>query len=67
MIYQKTGCAMPSPNRYLSNFEYMFVFSKGKPKTYNLIEIEIDKEYFEIAKQRIEGTQYNQTLQGTSP
>ena len=38
MIYQKTGCAMPSPNRYLSNFEYMFIFSKGKPKTYNLIE-----------------------------
>lgn len=28
---------MPSPNRYLSNFEYMFVFSKGKPKTVNLL------------------------------
>jgi site-specific DNA-methyltransferase (adenine-specific) len=38
MIYQKTGCAMPSPNRYLSNYEYMFVLSKGKPKTHNLIE-----------------------------
>ena len=38
MIYQKTGCSMPSPNRYLSNFEYMFIFSKGKLKTYNLIE-----------------------------
>lgn len=38
MIYQKTGCAMPSHNRYLSNFEYMFIFSKGKPKIYNLIE-----------------------------
>jgi DNA modification methylase len=38
MIYEKTGCSMPSPNRYLSCFEYMFVFSKGKPKTYNLIE-----------------------------
>ena len=38
MIYEKTGCAMPSPNRYLANFEYMFVSSKGKPKTYNLIE-----------------------------
>jgi len=38
MIYEKTGCAMPSPNRYLSNFEYMFVFSKGKIKTYNLIK-----------------------------
>lgn len=38
MIYAKTGCAMPAPNRYLSNFEYMFVFSKGKPKTFNPIE-----------------------------
>ena len=38
MIYQKTGCAMPSPNRYLSNFEYMFILSKGSPSTYNLIE-----------------------------
>ena len=38
MIYQKTGCAMPSPNRYLANYEYMFVLSKEKPKTYNLIE-----------------------------
>jgi len=37
MIYQKTGCAMPS-NRYLSNFEYMFVFSNSKPKTFNPIE-----------------------------
>ena len=38
MIYQKTGCSMPSPNRYLANFEYMFVFVKGKIKTYNLLE-----------------------------
>lgn len=38
MIYQKTGCSMPSHNRYLANFEYMFVFSKGKPSTHNLIE-----------------------------
>ena len=37
MIYKKTGCAMPSKNRYLANFEYMFIFSKGKIKTYNLI------------------------------
>lgn len=37
MIYEKTGCSMPS-NRYLSSFEYMFVFSKGKPKTINFIK-----------------------------
>jgi DNA modification methylase len=37
MIYEKAGCSLPSPNRYLQCFEYMFVFSKGRPKTYNLI------------------------------
>lgn len=38
MIYEKTGCSMPSHNRYLASFEYMFILSKGKPKTYNLIQ-----------------------------
>jgi len=38
MIYEKAGCSMPSNNRYLAAFEYMFVFSKGKPAVYNLIE-----------------------------
>lgn len=37
MIYEKAGCSLPNPNRYLQCFEYMFVFSKGRPKTYNLI------------------------------
>lgn len=37
MIYEKSGCSLPSKNRYLQCFEYMFIFSKGKPKTYNLI------------------------------
>ena len=32
----------------------------------NFIGIEIDKKYFEIAKQRIEGTQYNQSLELTA-
>lgn len=37
MIYQKCGCLFPEQNRYYPNFEYMFVFSKGKPRTVNLI------------------------------
>ncbi len=40
MIYQKTN---PAPtggsNRYYSAFEYMFVFSKGKPKTFNELRV----------------------------
>jgi len=37
MIYYKNGCPYPSSNRYYQQFEYMFVLSKGKPKTANLI------------------------------
>lgn len=37
MIFEKTGFNFPSKNRYHQIFEYMFVFSKGKPKTFNPI------------------------------
>jgi DNA modification methylase len=37
MIYKKTGCPFPEVNRYYPIFEYMFILSKGKPKTTNLI------------------------------
>ena len=38
MIYEKSGCgACGSNNSYIQNFEYMFVLSKGEPKTTNLI------------------------------
>jgi site-specific DNA-methyltransferase (adenine-specific) len=37
MIYQKTGTPFPQKTRYNQTFEYMFVFSKGKPNTFNPI------------------------------
>jgi site-specific DNA-methyltransferase (adenine-specific) len=37
MVYEKAGTAPPHKNRYFSAFEYMFILSKGKPKTINLI------------------------------
>jgi len=37
MIYMKNGSQYPERVRYYKCFEYMFVFSKGKPKTINLI------------------------------
>lgn len=40
MLYEKNSSAYPShakSNRYTQIFEYMFIFSKGKPKTVNLI------------------------------
>lgn len=38
IIYEKAGTAPPHKNRYFNSFEYMFVMSKGLPKTINLIE-----------------------------
>jgi site-specific DNA-methyltransferase (adenine-specific) len=37
MIYEKSGVAYPDSNRYLQVVEWMFVMSKGKPKTANLL------------------------------
>lgn len=38
IIYEKAGTAPPHKNRYFNAYEYMFVLSKGAPKTINLIE-----------------------------
>ncbi len=38
MIYEKGNFSNPSSNRYHQIFEYMFVFSKGKPRTFNPIK-----------------------------
>ena len=38
MIWEKPNFSMPCKNRYHQVFEYMFIFSKGKPKTYNEIK-----------------------------
>ena len=38
MIYEKGNFSNPSSTRYHQIFEYMFIFSKGKPKTFNPIK-----------------------------
>ena len=41
MIYEKNSSTFPANDkstRYTQIFEYMFIFSKGKPKTHNLIK-----------------------------
>ena len=38
MIWDKQALTFPCPKRYHSCFEYMFVFSKGKIKTSNIIQ-----------------------------
>jgi site-specific DNA-methyltransferase (adenine-specific) len=38
MIYQKHNFSNPSKNRYHQIFDYMFILSKGSPKTFNPIK-----------------------------
>ena len=50
MVYEKSGCgACGSNNCYIQNFEYMFVFTKGKIKTHNLI---YDRENISVGKKK---------------
>lgn len=55
MIYQKDAWPFPETNRYYPSFEYMFIFSKGKPKTSNLIADRPNKRFGE----KITGTGRN--------
>ena len=50
MIYHKNGL-VKNHNRYEQNFEYMFVFSKGSPKTFNPIKIPCKYPEAETARQ----------------
>jgi len=43
MIYIKDNVNFPESNRYFSGHEYMFVFSAGRPKTFNPIKDRINK------------------------
>jgi site-specific DNA-methyltransferase (adenine-specific) len=38
MIWNKQALTFPHKNRYHNCFEYMFILSKGAPKSYNMIE-----------------------------
>ena len=38
MIWNKPNFSNPSKNRYHQIFEYMFILSKGRPKTFNPIK-----------------------------
>ena len=54
MIYQKEFCPFPANVRYNQQFEFMFIFSKGKVKTFNPIkESKSKKEVEKILKGQI--------------
>jgi len=52
MIYAKKGCPFPESNRYNQKFEYMFIWSKQKPKTVNLLKQKTLYKSSEIGKNR---------------
>ncbi len=60
MIYKKDGIAFPDVNRYQQCFEYMFVFSKGKPSIKNIIRdhknISFGRQTGQFSKRQKDGT-----------
>jgi len=61
IIYEKTGSGPPHKNRYFNTFEYMFILSKGKPKTINLLKDKPNKwagheTYGEITRREADGS-----------
>lgn len=43
IIYEKTSPSPPHKGRYFNSFEYMFILSKGKPKTINILKDRLNK------------------------
>lgn len=43
MIYEKNNFSNPSKNRYHQIFEYMFILSKGKLKTFNALKDKLNR------------------------
>jgi DNA modification methylase len=62
MIYQKHNFSNPSSNRYHQIFEYMFVLSKGKPKTFNALK---DRPNVEAGKIGSWGKNTSRQVDGT--
>jgi site-specific DNA-methyltransferase (adenine-specific) len=64
MIYQKNSYPFPPTNRYYQQFEYMFVFSKGKPKTTNLLKCESGNKKRKSTQRNKDGTTTSFTSEG---
>ena len=64
MIYQKNCYPFPPKNRYYQQFEYMFVLSKGKPKTTNLLKCESGNKKRKSTQRNKDGTTTSFTSEG---
>lgn len=61
IIYEKAGSGPPHPNRYFNAYEYMFVLSKGKPKTVHILKDKPNKwaglsTYGEVTRREKDGS-----------
>lgn len=61
IIYEKTGAGPPHSRRYFNTFEYMFILTKGKPKTVNLLKDKPNKwaghqTFSEVTRREQDGT-----------
>lgn len=61
IIYEKSGTGPPHPKRYFNAFEYMFILTKGKVKTVNLLKDKKNKwagheTYSEVTRREKDGT-----------
>lgn len=61
IIYEKAGSGPPHRNRYFNTFEYMFVLSKGKPKTIHILKDKPNKwagksTYGEVSRREKNGS-----------
>ena len=64
IIYEKAGSGPPHPNRYFNIFEYMFILSKGRPKTINILKDKPNKwagrsTYGEVTRREKDGSLTN--------
>ena len=64
IIYEKAGSGPPHPNRYFNSYEFMFVLSKGQPKTINLLRDKKNKwaghsTYGDVTRREKDGTLTN--------
>ena len=64
MIWKKPNPVPTQSTRYQQEFEYMFVFSKGKPKTFNPIRIKSKCAGTKVKKHRAVKSKHNYNEEG---
>ena len=64
MIWNKPSPQAPTESRYYDVFEYMFIFSKGKPKTLNLLKDRKNKSAGAVSSKETRSCREDRKLTG---